>query len=224
MRDQAVMAKLRELLSIDEADPSIARWKVKRAIERGELVTIPEPPSSGLQGSRGGGTPRPRSVTFTPSQLFKAAPRIASAGSYHERPAQPRLFADDCMAAWRAKPGDLLPNGEFATAVIRISGDSGDDSMLKSLGDSDGSGSLTDDAQPFEYSEIAPVVDKEEFAAGDGRPGNNQAQNKQFRAVVKALGLSQEQARQLHDDIQDDDEMNYHGLMERAQDLFGGSV
>jgi ATP phosphoribosyltransferase regulatory subunit HisZ len=63
-----------------------------------------------------------------------------------------------------------------------------------------------------------------EFAAGDGRPGNNQAQNKQFRAVVKALGLNQEQARQLHDDIQDDDEMNYHGLMERAQDLFDGSV
>lgn len=96
--------------------------------------------------------------------------------------------------------------------------------MLRSLGDSDGRGSLTDDAQPFEYSENAPAVDTEELAAGDGRPGNNQAQNKQFRAVVKALGLNQEQARQLHDDIQDDDEMNYHGLMERAQDLFGGSV
>ncbi|WP_240160971.1 hypothetical protein [Burkholderia sp. Ax-1719] len=79
------------------------------------------------------------------------------------------------------------------------------------------------DAQPFDYQPEMPGGDAEELAAGDGRPGNNQAQNKQFRAVVKALGLNQDQARQLHDDIQDDDEMDYHGLMDRAQDLFGGS-
>jgi hypothetical protein len=41
--------------------------------------------------------------------------------------------------------------------------------------------------------------------------------------VVKALGLSQDQARQLHDEIQDDEELNYHGLLGRAQDMFGGS-
>ncbi|GJH23930.1 hypothetical protein [Caballeronia novacaledonica] len=220
MRDQAVMAKLRELLSIDEADPSIARWKVKRGIERGEVVTIPDPPSSGLQGSRGGGTPRPRSVTFTPSQLFKASPRIASAGSYHDRPAQPRLFADDCMAAWRAKPGDFLLTGEFATAVIRISGDSGDDSMLKSLGHPSGCGSLLDDAQPFVYRPDIPNNAVAELAGSEGTPGNNQAQNKQFKAVVRALGLNQVQARRLHEEISKQG-LGYHEMLERGKDMFG---
>jgi hypothetical protein len=79
------------------------------------------------------------------------------------------------------------------------------------------------DAQPFEYTPDAVSGDVEQLTGGDGRPGNNQAQNNQFRAVVKALGLSQDQARQLHDEIQDDEELNYHGLLGRAQDMFGGS-
>ncbi len=89
-------------------------------------------------------------------------------------------------------------------------------------GDGDDSTPLGD-AQSFDYQPDISNGDAEELAAGDGRPGNNQAQNKQFRSVVKALGLNQDQTRQLHDDIQDDDEMDYHGLMQRAQDLFGGS-
>jgi hypothetical protein len=77
-------------------------------------------------------------------------------------------------------------------------------------------------AQPFEYTPDAPNGDVEQMAGGDGRPGNNQAQNKQFKAVVRALGLSQDQARQLHDFIQDDEPLNYHGLLDRAQSLLGG--
>ena len=77
-------------------------------------------------------------------------------------------------------------------------------------------------AQPFEYTPDAPNDDVEHMAGGDGRPGNNQAQNKQFKAVVRAVGLSQDQARQLHDFIQDDEPLNYHGLLDRAQSLFGG--
>jgi hypothetical protein len=103
--------------------------------------------------------------------------------------------------------------------------DAGDDSAVEEdfSGDAGGDSTPLEDAQAFDYQPDMPDGGAEELAAGDGRPGNNQAQNKQFRAVVKALGLNQDQARQLHDDIQDDDEMDYHGLMERAQDLFGGS-
>ncbi len=39
------------------------------------------------------------------------------------------------------------------------------------------------------------------LTADDGTPGNNQAQNKQFKDVVRILGLSKSQARQLHDEI-----------------------
>jgi hypothetical protein len=95
-----------------------------------------------------------------------------------------------------------------------------DDDLASSAGDDS---TPLGDAQPFDYRPDMPEGDAQEIAVGDGRPGNNQAQNKQFRAVVKALGLNQDQARQLHDDIQDDEEMDYHGLIDRAQDLFGGS-
>lgn len=111
MRDQAFMSKLKALLSIDETDPANVRWKVQRAFELGEVVTIPDRPSSGLRGGRDADALRPRSATFTPSQHFKGAPRITRTGSYYDRPARPRLFADDCMAAWLAKPGDLLRDG-----------------------------------------------------------------------------------------------------------------
>ncbi|GJH25442.1 hypothetical protein [Caballeronia novacaledonica] len=143
MRDKAFMSKLKELLNIDEADPSKVRRKVQRAFELGEVVTIPDPPNNGLRSGRDGDAPKPRAATFTPSQLFKNAPRIARTGSYYDRPLQPRLFADDCMAAWLAKPGDLLP-------------DVG--------GDSDQGGSLLDDAQTFDYQPDIPDGDLEELA------------------------------------------------------------
>jgi hypothetical protein len=39
------------------------------------------------------------------------------------------------------------------------------------------------------------------FAANDGTPRNNQAQNKQINDVVRMLGLSKDQRRQLHLEI-----------------------
>jgi len=41
----------------------------------------------------------------------------------------------------------------------------------------------------------------EKIAAGEGTPGNNQAQNKQVRDIVVDLGLNRDQQRQLHDEI-----------------------
>jgi hypothetical protein len=161
MRDQAFMSKLKELLSIDETDPAHVRGKVQRAFELGEVVTIPDRPSSGgLSGARDGDAPRPRSTTFTPSQLFKGAPRITRTGSYYDRPTQPRLFADDCMAAWLAKPGDLLSDG-------------GGEAMVDSFGDSGRDSSLLGDAQPFEYGPDEPTGEIDALAGMpfNGEPG-----------------------------------------------------
>ncbi|RQM49772.1 hypothetical protein EHZ19_05095 [Paraburkholderia bannensis] len=77
------------------------------------------------------------------------------------------------------------------------------------------------DAQAFDYRPDLPDGDVLELAGGEGTPGNNQAQNTQFKAVVKALGLNKDQARQLHDDISKQG-LGYHEMLERGQDLFGG--
>ncbi|WP_248322425.1 hypothetical protein [Caballeronia sp. Sq4a] len=164
MRDQALMARLQAALGIDEADVSNARWKVRRAIESGELVTIPDTRGSGLSGSGGSDMPRLPSVTFTPSQLFRRASPIPAVRSY-ERPAPIRLFADDCMAAWRAEPGDRLPDGRIARAIGSVRDD-------KDGGDSVGEGLA--DAEPFEYgAENASDDDSFDVAArGVGLTGN----------------------------------------------------
>ncbi|WP_326489855.1 hypothetical protein [Paraburkholderia sp. HP33-1] len=78
-------------------------------------------------------------------------------------------------------------------------------------------------AQPFVYQPDMLHGDAMQLAGADGRPGNNQAQNRQFKAVVKALGLNKDQARRLHYDIQKDD-LEYHGMMERALELFGDKL
>ncbi|WP_322104966.1 hypothetical protein [Paraburkholderia sp. J41] len=130
--------------------------------------------------------------------------------------------ADDGFGFVESAAGAMLGGGDEDSDSDGGDGTGASDDDLFSADSGDGATPLGD-AQPFDYQPDMPDGDAEELAAGDGRPGNNQAQNKQFRAVVKALGLNQDQARQLHDDIQDDDEMDYHGLMDRAQDLFGGS-
>jgi hypothetical protein len=77
------------------------------------------------------------------------------------------------------------------------------------------------DAQPFEYGEDSASEDAIQLAGGEGTPGNNQAQNKQFRAVVKALGLDQDQAQELHQEISKQG-LGYHEIMQRGIDMFGG--
>jgi RHS repeat-associated protein len=64
---------------------------------------------------------------------------------------------------------------------------------------------------------------------GGGTPGNNQAQNKQFRDAVReiehrlgGISLDKDQRRQLHDDITGQD-MGYQEIVERGVAMFGGS-
>lgn len=58
------------------------------------------------------------------------------------------------------------------------------------------------------------------LAGNGGTPGNNQAQNSQFRDVVKALSLNKKQARMLHDEISGQN-LGYHEIMEIGVDMFG---
>ncbi|WP_206002417.1 hypothetical protein [Paraburkholderia antibiotica] len=174
---------------------------LQAAVERGDVIAVALKPFASPRST----APvqqeiRPYYETVTPSQLVGRTQPVVRTARSPERPKLPRLPAEDGLAIWFARPGDVLPDGTIATPVSMPLGD----------------------AQPFDYQPDMPDGDVEELAGGDGRPGNNQAQNKQFKAVVKALGLSQDQARQLHDDIQDDEPMNYHGLLDSARSLFGG--
>ncbi|MFM0321635.1 hypothetical protein [Caballeronia glebae] len=110
--------------------------------------------------------------------------------------------------------------GAVAGAALRGK-DADSTSMLKSFGDSDSGGSLLGDAQPFDYvpDDLGQAVDL--VAGGEGTPGNNQAQNKQFKAVVRALGLDKNQAQELHMEISKQG-LGYQEIMERARDIFGG--
>lgn len=54
----------------------------------------------------------------------------------------------------------------------------------------------------------------------NGTPGNNRAQNKQFRDVVKKLKLNKEQQRELHDEISGEN-YGYQEILETAKDMFG---
>jgi uncharacterized protein RhaS with RHS repeats len=56
-------------------------------------------------------------------------------------------------------------------------------------------------------------------AGGEGAPGNNQAQNKQFRDIVNQLGLTPAQQRLLHDEISGQN-MRYHEILQTARDMF----
>jgi hypothetical protein len=149
-------------------------------------------------------------------------------------PYDPATREAQLIAARRAMTaidgGDLLSVLETVAAAARGI-DSGADGTAED-GTAEGGDEVADDrgetssplggAQSFEYGEDAPAGDVEQLAGGEGTPGNNQAQNKQFKAVVKAMGLDQRQARQLHDEISGEG-LGYHEIMERAQDMFGAS-
>ena len=59
-----------------------------------------------------------------------------------------------------------------------------------------------------------------ETVADDGTPGNNQAQNKQVRDIVRILRLTKKQRDPLHDDISGEN-MGFGQILDRAKDKFG---
>jgi len=88
------------------------------------------------------------------------------------------------------------------------------------LGGPSGDSRPLGDASPFAYHPDVPDDGVVQLAGSQGTPRNNQAQNAQFRAVVKALGLNPSQARQLHEEISKQG-LGYHEMLERGRDIFG---
>ncbi|MFT4067569.1 hypothetical protein [Paraburkholderia sp.] len=125
------------------APGQIAR-ELRAAVERGDVIAVVPTP----RASRGGGLPvkqeiRPYYPIVTPSQLFPKALPAARASRSFERPRLPRLAADDGLAIWYARPGDVLPDGTIATPVSTPLGD----------------------ARPFEYTGDPQFGDVQELAA-----------------------------------------------------------
>lgn len=72
----------------------------------------------------------------------------------------------------------------------------------------------------YAYVNGNPVQLNDPFGLGStGTPGNNQAQNKQVRDIVRELGLSKGQRRELHDAITGQD-YGYHEIKAIAIDMF----
>jgi hypothetical protein len=115
--NSTLISQIQNLLGLKEVDAANARRMIKRAIETGELVTTPDAPSSGFNGSRGDDVPRPRAPACTPSQLFGRLAGVAPTIRSFAPRALPRVPADDFFAILSANPGDLLPDGTTATAL-----------------------------------------------------------------------------------------------------------
>ncbi|WP_250499162.1 hypothetical protein [Caballeronia sp. GAWG1-5s-s] len=171
--DEQFLEGARSLLGISEPEAANLRWKIERAIETGELVTVPDTPIKPTPdrprgGGQSGGEPRSfaSGPTFTPSQLFKRAASVLPLAASYVAPAVRQLTAADGPAIWAAEPGDILPDGSIATPVSK---------------------SFFADAQPFEYVPDDLGGDVDELAASTNNP----------RYAAKMLGYSSQQFREM---------------------------
>jgi hypothetical protein len=127
--DRSFIDAAADLLGLSDHDPSNVRWRVERAVESGELVTIPDYPptpertgavrSSGGGSHSSGGFPASRAKGFalTPSVLFKRVAKVAAGAAPVALPQVRKLTAADGLAIWAANPGDVLPDGSIAKAL-----------------------------------------------------------------------------------------------------------
>ncbi|RYG99568.1 MAG: hypothetical protein EON58_03475 [Alphaproteobacteria bacterium] len=73
------------------------------------------------------------------------------------------------------------------------------------------------------FGERSPEIGSSNYtetASKGGTPGNNQAQNKQFKDVIRILGLNKSQARRLHDEITGQD-FDFHEMLEVGKQFQG---
>jgi len=159
--DDALMRQLCGLLGFDGALPPDAGFKVRRAIETGDIVAIPDAPRYTGAGSSGSNNPKPSVATFTPSQLFRGASRIASAGSYYAGRTRIQMPPNDWLTIWQSRPGDVLPDGSIAVALNSVRDDvavtvdnAADD--IATFSDDAGESTPLYDAQPFDYQPDMP--------------------------------------------------------------------
>ncbi|KMY86159.1 hypothetical protein BUMB_05390c [Candidatus Paraburkholderia calva] len=118
--DQSFMVKLQAMLDVSEMDPIDARWRIKRALETGRIgchFDLAEGASRQSQWQRVAQTAF-YYVHAVAAILFKREHRATSNLLRYVSPTPPRLPANDGLAAWFARPGDMLPNGTIATALL----------------------------------------------------------------------------------------------------------
>ncbi|WP_156443181.1 hypothetical protein [Burkholderia sp. RF4-BP95] len=123
-RDTAQLARLRDFLEdcrvghyAQSIEPQQLLPALQRAMSGGDVIAIVEQLRSSGVSSRGTDQPpRPRSITFSPSQLFKRAAGAATSLDTSNRAVR-KLSVNDGIAIWFAKPGDMLPDGTIATAL-----------------------------------------------------------------------------------------------------------
>ncbi|MCC8396240.1 hypothetical protein LJ656_26990 [Paraburkholderia sp. MMS20-SJTR3] len=112
MRDLCVGARA------SGAAPEQLAQALQAAVERGDVIAVV---AKSLAAVRTGAPIeqeiRPYYETVTPSQLFRRSLSVVKSVRSCKRPALPRLAADDGLALWFAKPGDVLPDGTIATPV-----------------------------------------------------------------------------------------------------------
>ena len=180
------MAQLRALLGLSERDESSA-WKIQRAIQTGELVTVPDraPKTTTIHHSGGGPAAvapasRARGFALTPSQAFGRVTSALAGADLVQRPTLPRLPTEDFFAIMSANPGDVLPDGSIAKAL---------------------------DAAPFEYVPHTLSEEAMELAASTNNPkfaakmlGYSRSE---FRDMVhrfkKTLGVGPDETLEWHD-------------------------
>ncbi|NML33415.1 hypothetical protein [Paraburkholderia antibiotica] len=119
-------------MSVGGATPEQLVRTLQATVERGDVIAVVSKPLASARSR----APieqeiRPYYETFTPSQLFGRSQPVVRAARSFERPKLPRLPAEDGLAIWFARPGDVLPDGTIATPVATPLGE----------------------VQPFEYAE-----------------------------------------------------------------------
>ena len=194
-------------------NPSDASALLRSAVKSGRVMVVIERATKRLGGGGGAIQPTRRSGAIAPSRQSFAEMAAGGSGSsamLSDAASAPKTYSwmqsyDDVSA------DDLIKYLESVIASTPATAAAPDAAPPMSLAD----------AQPFGYGEDSASEDAIQLAGGEGTPGNNQAQNRQFKAVVRALGLNQDQARQLHEEISGEG-LGYHEMLERGQDMFGG--
>jgi RHS repeat-associated protein len=80
---------------------------------------------------------------------------------------------------------------------------------------------FVDGPSVFAYAGSAPHKTTDPMGlASSGTPGNNSAQNKQFRDACTKLGLNKDQRNRLHREISGQG-MGFHEILQTGKDMFG---
>lgn len=146
------------------------------------------------------------------------APKPKGLPSFHEELMTGLGMSYEAATAYIERYNDMV---DHVNAVAARYANDAASSLAGTAGDLTETATPLGDVQPFEYTPDTVSGDVEALAGSEGTPGNNQAQNRQFRSVVKALELDKDQAQQLHQEISGEN-MGYREIMQRAQDMFGG--